>query len=151
MTYIEPNSGNTLTTIPVPFRLVRATSLSFEQLQINHTLDVQRNRIETAFAIRQAMHENNYHRSLGILKAQVRKIEASVSAHDPFCQQLIKDLQYNYPTERDYRLSQNNAYIQHSSERTTYSTEYSSSLLMYQSPQQRLEIDRFNEKYTSKH
>jgi hypothetical protein len=39
------------------------------------------------------MHENNYHRSIGLLKAQVRKIEKSVSAQDPFCQQLIKDLQ----------------------------------------------------------
>jgi hypothetical protein len=145
--YIEPNRGDTLTTTPVPFRLVRATSLSPSQLQINHTLDVQRNRIETAFVLQQAMHESNYHRSMGLLKTQVKKIEESVSAHDPFCQQLIKDLEYHYPTERDYRLSQNNIYLQHSLERHTYSTESSASVLMYQSPQQRFEINRFNEKY----
>jgi hypothetical protein len=93
------------------------------------------------------MHESNYHRSIDLLKTQVKKIEESVSAHDPFCQQLIKDLEYHYPTERDYRLSQNNTYLQHSLERHTYSTESSPSVLMYQSPQQRFEINRFNEKY----
>ncbi|CAF4917625.1 unnamed protein product, partial [Rotaria sp. Silwood1] len=148
VTYIEPNSGNTLTTTPVPFHLVRDSSLSFKQLQVNYALDIQRNRVETAFVLRRAMNENNYRRSLHLLKAQVKKIQESVSAQDPFCQQLIKDLKHRYPSERDYRLSQSNAFIQHSSERSTYAPESTPSVLLYQSPQQRLEIIRFNEKYT---
>ncbi|CAF4502812.1 unnamed protein product, partial [Rotaria sp. Silwood2] len=107
VTYVEPNSENTLTTTPVPFNLVRASFLSPEQLQINHALDIQRNRMETAFVLRRAMNETNYRRSLDLLKAQVQKIQESVSAQDPFCQQLIKDLEHRYPSERDYRLSQN--------------------------------------------
>ncbi|CAF3003804.1 unnamed protein product [Rotaria sp. Silwood2] len=148
VTYVEPNSENTLTTTPVPFNLVRASFLSPEQLQINHALDIQRNRMETAFVLRRAMNETNYRRSLDLLKAQVQKIQESVSAQDPFCQQLIKDLEHRYPSERDYRLSQSNACIQHSSERSTYTTASTPSVLLYQSPQQRLQVTRFNEKYT---
>ena len=150
ITYVKPNSGDTLTTSPVPFCLVRSSSLSPEQLQINHTLDVQRNRVETALVLKRAMNENNYRRSIALLKAQVNKIQESISAQDPFCQQLIKDLQHQYPSERDYRLSQSNASIQHSLERGTYSTAAIPSVLIYQSPQQLLEVSRFNEKYTQK-
>lgn len=148
ITYIEPNSRNRLTTTPVPFHLVRASSLTPNYLQINHTLDVQRNRIETAFVLNQAMNETNYQLSINLLKAQVKKIEESVSANDPFCQQLIIDLQHRYPTERDYRLSQSNACLQHSSERSTYSTEHTPSVMLYQSPYQRFEIDRYNNHYS---
>ena len=55
-------------------------------LQINYTLDLQRNRVETAHVLKLAMEEYDYKRSLAILKAQVEKIQASVSAQDPFCQ-----------------------------------------------------------------
>ena len=98
------------------------------------------------------MQEGNYHRSIDLLQAQVRKIEQSVSAQDPFCQQLIKDLQHHYPTERDYRLSQMNAYTQHSSERATYSIEHSHSVCQYRSPHQVIiEFNQFNKNNTSKH
>ncbi|CAF2652601.1 unnamed protein product [Rotaria sp. Silwood2] len=65
------------------------------------------------------MNESNYQRSLAILKAQAEKIKASISAQDPFCQLLVKDLEYRYPSERDYRSSHHNTYMQHSSERAT--------------------------------
>lgn len=137
-----------LNTAPVPFHLVRASLLSPDHLRINHTLDVQRNRIETTDVLRRAMNEKNYKQSINLLNAQVKRIQKSISAHDPFCQQLIRDLQYRYPTEHDYRLSQSNACLQHSSERSTYSTEHTPSVTLYQSPYQRLEIDRFNNHYS---
>ncbi|CAF0860364.1 unnamed protein product [Didymodactylos carnosus] len=120
ITYVDPNSGHTITTTPVPFQLVRASHPSADLLQINRTLDLQRNRVETAHVLERAMNEYDYGRSLAILKGQVEKIKASVSAQDPFCQQLIKDLEYRYPSERDYRSSHHNNYYQHQTERGTY-------------------------------
>ncbi|CAF4662736.1 unnamed protein product, partial [Rotaria magnacalcarata] len=49
------------------------------------------------------MDEQDYGRSLELLKAQVKNIKSSVSGEDPFCQQLIKDLEYRYPNEHAYR------------------------------------------------
>ncbi|CAF4577758.1 unnamed protein product [Rotaria sp. Silwood1] len=118
--YMDPNSGRTITTNPVSFNLVRGSHPPDELLRVNHVLDIQRNRVETAHALEQAMAEDNYRQSRAILKAQVDKIKASVSAQDPFCQKLIKDLEYHYPTERDYRSSQHNTYMCHTTERGTY-------------------------------
>jgi hypothetical protein len=77
------------------------------------------------------MDEQDYSRSLALLKTQVEKIKTSVSAQDPFCQQLIKDLEYRYSTECDYRSTYHNIYMQHASERSTYSTATSSSVHIY--------------------
>jgi hypothetical protein len=86
------------------------------------------------------MDENNYRRSLAILKAQVEKIKSSVSSQDPFCQLLIKDLEYGYPSERAYRSSHHNTYMQHSSERGTYAptTTFSSAQYVCSSQQRRV-------------
>ncbi|CAF4720030.1 unnamed protein product [Rotaria socialis] len=120
ITYMDPNTGRTVTIDPVPFKLVRDSNSPADLLQVNHTLDLQRNRVETANALERAMAESDYRQSLAILKAQVEKIKASVSAQDPFSQQLIQDLQYNYPSERDYRSSHHNTYMCHTTERGTY-------------------------------
>ncbi|CAF1262419.1 unnamed protein product [Rotaria sordida] len=115
--YIDSNTGRTITTEPISFNLVRDLHPSDDLLHINHVLDIQRNRVETTYALEQAMIEDDYRQSRAILKAQIDKIKASVSVQDLFCQKLIKDLEYHYPTERDYRSSQHNTYMSHTTER----------------------------------
>jgi hypothetical protein len=145
VTYMEPNSAQNITTSPVSFQLIRTAQPAADVLQVNYTLDIQRNRVETAREIKRAMDEHDYQRSLAILKAQVDKIKSSVSAQDPFCQSLIKDLEYRYPSERDYRLSHNNAYMQHSSERGTYAPATACSSKVYQMPQQQQQMAHFQQ------
>ncbi|CAF3648947.1 unnamed protein product [Rotaria sordida] len=115
--YMDPNTGRRIMTDPVSFNLVRGSHPPDDLLSVNHVLDIQRNRVETTHALEQAMVEGNYRQSRTILKAQVDKIKASVSAQDPFCQKLIKDFEYHYPIERDYRSSQHNTYMCHRMER----------------------------------
>lgn len=105
-------------------------------MKVNHTLDLQRNRVETALALKQAMDEADYKKSRAILAAQVEKIKASVSAQDPFCQQLINDLKHRYRAEHDYRAANLNLSIQQSSERGTYTPQFTTSAYMYQTPTQ---------------
>jgi hypothetical protein len=145
VTYVEPNSGQTITTTPVSFQLGRAIQPAGDLLQVNYTLDIQRNRVETAHEIKRAMDENHYERSRTILKAQVEKIKTSVSAQDPFCQLLIKDLEYRYPSERDYRSSHHNTYMQHSYERGTYAPATNVSLRRYINNRQRRQADHFQQ------
>jgi hypothetical protein len=92
--------------------------------------------LETALALKRAMNEIDYKKSLNILKAQVKKIEASASAQDPFCQQLINDLKHHYPTERAYRSTNLNSYLQQSTERRTYAPMSMTSVPIYQTSQQ---------------
>ncbi len=141
--YIHPISNNTVSSALVPFQLIRAPQLSANLLQVNHTLDRQRNRVETAFALKQAMNEKNYRKSLAILTAQVEKIQASVSAQDPFCQKLIKDLKHHFRSEREYRSTTLNSYAQQSLERGTYASSLVSSVQMYQTPQQQQRINDY--------
>jgi hypothetical protein len=134
--------------VPVSFQLIRGTHLSADHLKINYTLDIQRNRVETARILKQAMEESDYSQSFAILKTQVEKIKASVSAQNAFCQKLINDLQYSFPTEREYRSSQSQAYRSHATERGTYNTAATSSSALYMSPQQRAQVAHFMKKYT---
>ncbi len=115
-------------------------------LRINHTLDRQRNRVETVLALKRAMDEKDYKKSLAILQVQVQKIEASVSAQDSFCQQLIKDLKHRYPREQDYRSTASSAFVQQSTERGTYAPSYMSSVDMYQTPHQQQYVNDYNVK-----
>jgi len=146
ITYVEPNSNQTFDTESVPFHLVRVLNPSNEHLQINYTLDLQRNRVETAHVLKLAMEESDYKRSLALLKAQVEKIQASVSAEDPFCQSLIKDLQYHYPSEQEYRSCHHNAYMQHGSERGTYFPSSTTSTVGYQNDRQRRQAAHYRSK-----
>jgi len=96
------------------------------------------------------MGEQDYSRSMALLKAQVENIKASVSAQDPFCQQLIKDLEHRYPTERDYRSTHHNIYMQHATERGTYSTATSSSAQIYGSVHQLSQMAHYQRKHEQK-
>jgi hypothetical protein len=148
ITYVEPNSNQTFNTQPVSFQLVRVLNPLNEYLQINYTLDLQRNRVETAHALKLAMEEYDYKRSLALLKAQVEKIQASVSAQDPFCQSLIKDLEYHYRSEQEYRSSHHNAYMQHHTERGTYFPASTSSTTRYQNHRQRQQAAHYSSKHS---
>ncbi|UJR11326.1 hypothetical protein I4U23_015507 [Adineta vaga] len=145
VTYTDPNSNQTLTTIPVPFQLIRTPQPTTAELQVNYTLDLQRNRVETAREIKLAMDEHDYRRSRAILKAQVNKIKASVSSKDPFCLLLIRDLEYRYPSEHTYRSSHHNTYMQHSSERGTYAPVTTFSSAAYLSPYQQQQAVHFQQ------
>ncbi|CAF0894689.1 unnamed protein product [Didymodactylos carnosus] len=136
ITYVDPNSDLIITTTAVPFQLARASHSSADLLLINHTVDLQRNRVETENVLERAMNEYDYGRSRAILKDQVEKIKASVSAQGPFCQQLIKDLEYRYPSERKYRSSHHNSYHQHQTERGTYTPSSTISTQQYLSQEQ---------------
>lgn len=146
--YVEPISGRTITTEPVPFRLVRASQLSPDLLVANYTIDIQRNRVETARVLRQAMEETDYTVSAALLRSHVEKIKASISAQDQFCQNLISDLEQSFTDERSYRSSHHNTYRSHETERGTYNASGTSSSQAYRSRQQRLQVAHFLNKYT---
>ena len=137
VTYVEPYSMRSITTVPVFFKLIRVPHPSQDLLVVNQTLDRQRNRIETVAALERAMKERSFDLSRVILEAQAEKIRASVSAQDPFCQELIKDLQFSYSTEREYRSTHNNTRMTHESERGTYTTPTASSSNCYHTRHQR--------------
>ncbi|CAF4644428.1 unnamed protein product [Rotaria sp. Silwood1] len=143
ITYLDPRSGLTLTTNSVPFELIRVPQPSAELLQVNHTLDLQRNRVETALVLKQAMEENNYEQSMNLLKDQIEKLKKSVSAKDPFCQQLIKDLKHRFQSERDYRSTHHNTYMQHLTERGTWSSTANASTIHYTTISQNSQVDHF--------
>jgi hypothetical protein len=143
---VEPNSGRTFISVPASFRLVRASHIASDHLKVNYTLDIQRNRVETACALKRAMEETDYSQSVTLLKAQVEKIKVSVSAQDPFCQKLVNDLQYTFPTERAYRSSQQQAYRSHETERGTYNPSANTSSQLYLSPQQKAQVAHFMNK-----
>lgn len=143
--YKEPNNVENRTTEPVSFELIRTDQPTADQLQVNYALDIQRNRAETAREIKRAMDEPNYERSRAILAAQTAKLQASASSQDPFCQSLIKDLKYRYPSENAYRSTHTNTYIQHSYERGTYTSLNTSSAVMYQSPYQQHQTAHFQQ------
>ncbi|CAF3200616.1 unnamed protein product [Rotaria sp. Silwood2] len=147
--YIDPNSRRAITIDPVSFNLVRGSHPPTDLLRVNYVLDIQRNRVEMAHALAQAMSEDDYRQSRAILKAQVNKIKASVSGQDPFCQKLIKDLEYRYPSERAYRSSHQNSYVCHGTERGTYTPSGTISSRQYVSFNQRQMVFDFENKNTS--
>ncbi|CAF1272589.1 unnamed protein product [Adineta steineri] len=143
ITYLDPCSGLTLTTNYVPFELIRVPQPSTELLEVNYTLDLQRNRVETALVLKQAMEENNYEQSIKLLNDQIEKLKKTVSSKDPFCQQLIKDLEHRFQSERDYRSTHHNTYMQHSSERGTWSSTANTSTTQYTTISQTTQAERF--------
>lgn len=148
VTYFDINIGKTLKTKDLPFLLVRTSQISQEDQQVNQIIDIQRNRIETAFILEKTVDERDYQRSEDLLQNQIQNIEQSVSAKDPFCQLLIESLRSQHPSEHHHRLVQRNASLRHHSERNTFSATDTFTTLLYQSPKQLMEINRFNENYT---
>ncbi|CAF2513196.1 unnamed protein product [Rotaria sp. Silwood2] len=149
VTYIDPNTRHTITTDPVSFNLVRGSHPPTDLFCVNHELDIQRNRVETTHALAKAMTEYDYRESRAILEAQVNKIKASISAQDPFCQKLIQDLEYRYPSETAYRSSHHNYYRCQATERGTYMPLSTTSTRQYVSSiQQHMAYD-FENKHSS--
>ncbi|CAF0981749.1 unnamed protein product [Adineta ricciae] len=66
------------------------SSLSTKLCQVNQAVDIQRNRVQTAAVLKQAMSETDYDRSVKLLKTQARSIQRSASTQDQLCQQLIR-------------------------------------------------------------
>jgi hypothetical protein len=93
------------------------------------------------------MEEYNYQQSLALLKAQVEKIQASVSAQDPFCQNLIKDLEHHYPSEQEYRSSHHNACRVYHTERGTYIPSTTVGTRQYQNSRQIRQAAHYRKKH----
>lgn len=114
-------------------------------MQVNYALDIQRNRAETSAILKQAVEERNYNRARDLINAQLEKIRSSVSAADPLCQQLIRDLEYNYSNQLEFKRNMTNMYMQHGQERATYSTAATISTIGYKTSSQ----ERYCKKYLS--
>lgn len=134
-------------TVPVSFILARPNQIDpgSPLLQVNYILDIQRNRAETSEVLKKAVEENDYSRARDMINAQLEKIRSSVSAQDPLCQQLIRDLEYQYSNQREFRTTMTNMYMQHGQERATYSTVATLSTIGYMTSGQ----ERFRKKYAS--
>ena len=61
---------------------------------------------------------------------------------------LIKDLEYHYPTEREYRSSHHNTYMQHSTERGTYAPMTTFSSAGYSSTYQTHQVRHYQQQQT---
>ena len=131
--YIDANTNQTIHTPLVPFRLVRPNQIDSQSplLQVNYTLDIQRNRAETSRIVKQAVDESDYTRALEMLNAQIARIRSSVSAQDPLCQQLIRDLEHQYANRQEFITTMTNMRMQHGQERATYSTNATISTAFY--------------------
>ncbi len=91
------------------------------------------------------MEENDYSRARDMINAQLEKIRSSVSAQDPLCQQLLRDLEYRYSNQHEFQTTMTNMYMQHGQERATYSTVTTISADRYRTIGQ----ERFRSKYKS--
>ena len=95
--------------------------------------------------MKQAVEEQNYQRAREMINSQLEKIRSSVSAEDPLCQQLIRDLEYQYSSQHDFKTTMTNMYMQHGQERATYSTGTTISASCYMTSGQ----ERFRKKLFS--
>ncbi|CAF1218627.1 unnamed protein product [Rotaria sordida] len=122
--YTDAINGRQIHTPTIPFLLARPAQLTPDSplLVVNYALDLQRNRAETSRVLKEAVNESNYERARELLNAQSAKIRASVSAQDPLCQQLIRDLEYQYTSQYEFGTTMTNMYMQHGQERFAYST-----------------------------
>ncbi|UJR27383.1 hypothetical protein I4U23_008673 [Adineta vaga] len=122
--YTDANTDQTLHTPSVSFTIARPNQLDPQSslLQVNYALDIQRNRAETSEVLKQAVDTTDYERANELVKGQLDKIRASVSAQDPLCQELIRDLEYKYSSQHEFKTTMTNMYMQHGQERATYST-----------------------------
>ena len=148
MNYTDVNTGQTVSTASVPFRLMRASELTSDSLRVNHQVDVQRNRIQTTQALKEAMDERSYNKSLEILRNQVLKIKASVTAQDPFCQQLIKGLEFRHASEQAYRSTHLSSYTQQRMERGAYTPAPWSATSFFLTPNQLHWLDDYERQHT---
>jgi hypothetical protein len=95
--------------------------------------------------LKQAVEEHSYERAREMINIQLATIRSSVSAQDPLCQQLIRDLEYQYSNQNEFKTTMTNMYMQHGQERATYSTKTTISANCYMTSGQ----ERFRQKYKS--
>jgi hypothetical protein len=145
--YNDANTNQIIHTPPVPFILARPNQIDSRSplLQVNYALDIQRNRAETSQVLKRAVEEHDYERAREMINTQLAKIRSSVSAEDPLCQKLIRDLEYQYSNQREFNTTMTNMYMQHGQERATYSTVTTISAGHYMTSGQ----ERFRKKYAS--
>lgn len=132
----------------MPFKLARPDQLDPQSplLQVNHDLDVQRNRAETSRVLREAARLQDYDRARELIQVHVAKIRASVSAQDPLCQKLILDLENRYADQDEFNATITNLYMQHGQERATYASSRMCSANVYTTIGQ----ERFQKNYASR-
>ena len=120
--YVDANNGHAVQTLPVPFKLARPDQLDPQSplLQVNHDLDVQRNRAETSRVLKEAARLPDYNQARELIRTHVANIRASVSAQDPLCQKLILDLESRYANQKEFNATITSLYMQHGQERATY-------------------------------
>ena len=131
--YTDAIHARQIQTPAVPFVFERPGQLDPQSplRRVNYALDVQRNRAETSEVLRRAVQMGVYSQAQELIRAQLEKIRASVSAEDPFCQQLIRDLEYRYQDHYQFQTTMTNMYMQHGQERATYSLASTLSPNMY--------------------
>ncbi|CAF1369809.1 unnamed protein product [Rotaria magnacalcarata] len=144
--YIDANTNQTIRTEPVPFLLARPSQIAPQSslLKVNYELDIQRNRAETSEVLKRAVVETDYERAREMVNVQLEKIRSSVSAESPLCQQLIRDLEFQYSSQREFQTTMTNMYMQHGQERATYSTVNTTSANCYMTSGQ----ERFRSKFS---
>ena len=131
--YVDANSGHAVQTLPVPFKLARPDQLDPQSplLQVNHDLDVQRNRAETSRVLREAARSQNYDQARTLIQVHLAKIRASVSAQDSLCQKLITDLENRYANQNEFNATITSLSMQHGQERATYASSKMCSANLY--------------------
>ncbi|CAF1924119.1 unnamed protein product [Rotaria magnacalcarata] len=122
--YIDANTNQTIRTEPVPFLLARPSQIAPQSslLKDNYELDIQRNRAETSEILKRAVVETDYERAREMVKGQLEKIRSSVSAECPLCQQLMWDLEFQYPSQIESSISLATVHMQHEQEHNSHST-----------------------------
>lgn len=146
--YVNTTTDQIVRTPPVAFTLARPNQIDPQSplLQVDCALDVQRNRAETSAVLKKAVEETDYKRAREMINAQLEKIRSSVSAADPLCQELIRDLEHKYTNQREFQSTMTNMYMQHGQERATYSTAATISTIGYMTSGQ----ERYRQKYQKK-
>ena len=144
---MDPSTDRLISIPPVSFTLARPNQIDPQSplLQVNFALDIQRNRAETSEVLRKAVEERDYNRARQLINIQLEKIRSSVSAADPLCKELIRDLEYQYSSQHQFQTTMTNMYMQHGQERATYSTVTTISAGSYMTSGQ----ERFRRKYKS--
>ncbi|CAF3516372.1 unnamed protein product [Rotaria socialis] len=89
---------------------------------INYELDIQRNRIETSEVLKRAVVETDYERARQVINAQLAKISTSISAANPLCQQLMWDLEFQYPSQIESSISLATVHMQHEQKHNSHAT-----------------------------
>ncbi|CAF0923261.1 unnamed protein product [Didymodactylos carnosus] len=137
--YIDPSSQKMLSSELTPLRLIRSNVIDDKTLlEVNYDLDVQRNRINAAKGMKEAVayvEQRSMDQATAVLQAVIDKINASVSSQDTLCQSLIEDLNTSIKKfehdKQKFMAYMTNMSMQQCSERGTYTSPHFSSSNAY--------------------